>query len=359
MIADMYPAEKRGVPMGLFNMAIGVGSAIGYLVGAGVSELTKDWRHAFWVTFSGLLLGLLCFRRKEVPRPAAVGPAPSYFRVLAGLVRNRSYLLCTLGMTAGTFVLGGVAILTPTYLFQREARFAFTDETFDALAQPKPGGGGVPAAVADKLRPLADGRERVFTEVRSELADRLTADEAAEHAEAVYKRSATKDSPRSFVLTITFGAIIVLGGLMATWCGTWLAETLRRRGVKGAYFWVTAGGAVFAIPFYLGFLFLPMLWGWVCVFLTVFGLFLNVGPAYTLLANVTKSDERATAFALHILVIHALGDAISPPLMGVVASVLSLQTAYVMLTGFVLLAAVFWFAGVPHLDADTRKAEQA
>lgn len=372
MIADMYPAEKRGMPMALFNMAIPIGSAIGYLVGAGASGLHgvlteqgvslpfAPWRPAFWLTFGGLVLGFLCFRRKEVPRPPAPsGTAPGYFKVLAGLVRNRSFVLCCAGMTAGTFVLGGVAFWTPVYLFEREARFAFTDETFAKLQQPKPQGGGVPAEVIEKLHPLADGRERVFTEVKEELKTRLTDEEGGAHAEAIYAKAATDSSPRSSVLTITFGGVIVVGGLVATWFGSWLAERLRARGVKGAYFWVTAAGAAFAIPFYLGFLYLPMMWGWVCVFFAVFGLFLNTGPAFTLLANVTTSDERATAFAINILVIHALGDAISPQIMGAIADASSLQTAYLMLTGLVALAAALWFLGVKFLDADTRKAAAA
>lgn len=357
MIADMYPTEKRGMPMALFNMAIPVGSALGFLVGAAVSGLTGHWRPAFWVTFSGLALGLVCFFQKDPPRPPpTAGPLPGYFQVLAGLVRNRSFTLACLGMTAITFVIGGVAFWSPTYLFQREARFEFTDETFEKLSTPKPEGAGVTSETVAKLRSLADGRQRVFTEVRGELKERLTEAEGRDHAEAIYKLAATADSPKSSFLTIVFGGMIVLGGLAATWAGTWLGEKLRPR-VPGAYFWVSAGGAVFALPFYLGFLFLPLPWGWPCVFLAVFGLFLHTGPAFTVMANVTKSDERATAFAINILVIHALGDVISPPLMGEVARIESLQTAFLGLVPFIVLGAVLWVAGVRFLTADTAKAE--
>lgn len=358
MIADMYPAEKRGMPMALFNMAIPVGSALGYLVGAAVSGLSGHWRPAFWVTFSGLALGLVCFLQKEPPRPPpAVGPVPGYFQVLFGLVRNRSFTLTCLGMTAITFVIGGVAFWSPTYLFQREARFEFTEGTFDKLSRPKPDGAGLPPETVTKLRPLADGTTRVFTEVRGELKDRLTDGEGASYAEAIYKAAATDDSPKSSLLTIIFGGMIVLGGLAATWAGTWLADKLRPR-LPGAYLWVTAGGAVFALPFYLAFLYLPLPWGWACVFLAVFGLFLHTGPAFTVLANVTKSDERATAFAINILVIHALGDVISPPLMGEVAKAASLQSAFLGLTVFIVLGAVLWAVGVRWLAADTAKAEE-
>lgn len=359
MIADMYPPAKRGMPMAVFNMAIPVGSALGYLVGAAVSGLAGGWRPAFWVTFSGLALGLVCFLQKEPPRQqVAAGPVPGYFKVLTGLMRNRSFALGCLGMTAITFVIGGVAFWSPTYLFQREAKFQFTDSAIEQMTRPKPEGPGVPVETAAKLRPLADGTTLVFTQVREELRTRLTDAESTQHAEAIYKQSATEDSPKSSFLTIVFGGMIVLGGLAATVVGTWLGERLRPR-VPGAYFWVSAGGALFSLPFFLGFIFLPLPWGWPCVFLAVFGLFLHTGPAFTLLANVTRSDERATAFAINILVIHALGDVISPPLMGEVARLQSLQAAFLGLTAFILLGVLLWVAGVKFLANDTAKAEEA
>jgi len=304
-----------------------------------------------------LALAAVCFFQKEPPRPPApTGPVPGYFRVLRGLAANRSFTLCCLGMTAITFVIGGVAYWSPTYLFQREARFEFTDAVFDTLTTAKPTGAGIPAETVNKLRPLADGERRIFTQVRAELRTRLTDAEGRAHAEAIYKSSATADAPKSSFLTIVLGGMIVLGGLAATWAGTWFADKLRPR-LPGAYFWVSAGGAAFAIPFYLGFLYLPLPWGWPCVFLAVFGLFLHTGPAFTVLANVTRSDERATAFAINILVIHALGDVLSPPLMGWVAGWDSLQTAYLGLVLFIVLGAGLWAAGVRHLAADTAKAE--
>jgi hypothetical protein len=91
----------------------------------------------------------------------------------------------------------------------------------------------------------------------------------------------------------------------------------------------------------------------------VFGLFLHTGPAFTALANVVTSEVRATAFAINILVIHALGDVISPPLIGLVASRSSLHTAFLLTGGMVVLGGVLWLAGVPFLDADTRRATEA
>jgi predicted MFS family arabinose efflux permease len=356
MIADMYPPGRRGKAMALFNMAIPVGSALGFLVGAQVAGWFDNWRPAFLITFSGLILGAVCFFQKDPPRPPPDSAAiPGYFTVLMGLLKNRSFILCCLGMTAITFVLGGVAVWAPVYLFQREARFQVVEESFPKLTAAKPKGGGIPAEVAEKLRPLIDGQTRTFTELRQELATRLTPEEAVLHAEAIYSQMATKDSPKTETLTTIFGAIVVLGGLAATAFGTWLGEKLRLR-IRGAYFWVIAGGAFAAVPFYIGFLYSSLGWAWPCLFFCVFGLFLHTGPAFTLLANVTRTDERATAFAINILIIHALGDVISPPLIGWISDQTNLQLPFLMMNGMIALGGVLWLSGVKYLDSDTARA---
>ena len=55
------------------------------------------------------------------------------------------------------------------------------------------------------------------------------------------------------------------------------------------------------------------------IFLTCFCLFFNTGPTNTILANVTHPSMRAAGFALNIFVIHALGDVISPVIIGILS----------------------------------------
>jgi MFS transporter, Spinster family, sphingosine-1-phosphate transporter len=88
-------------------------------------------------------------------------------------------------------------------------------------------------------------------------------------------------------------------------------------------------------------------------------MFFNTGPANTVLANVTRSNIRATAFAVNILVIHMLGDVISPPLIGAVAGAADLQTAFVLVSCSIPLGGLLWIAGSRFLDADTAKASAA
>jgi ABC-type dipeptide/oligopeptide/nickel transport system permease component len=69
------------------------------------------------------------------------------------------------------------------------------------------------------------------------------------------------------------------------------------------------------------FLVVPFPAAWIFVFLAECFIFFNTGPSNTILANVTHPAIRAAGFALNIFVIHILGDAISPFLIGVIAGV--------------------------------------
>ena len=363
MLADLYPLAKRGKVIAVFNMAIPVGSALGFLVGGIVADAFGDWRHAFYVTYSGLLLGLVCFLVPEPPRPVAANPAgggPGYGAILRELAGNRSYVLCCLGMTAIVFVIGGVAAWVPAYVYERQGRFALTEGVIGKLEAPPADAkwDPVPPAVAAKLRPLADGVERPLPEMKARLAGALDRAEAAAHAQAVFDAAATAGTPTLVGLNVTFGAILVVGGFAATGLGAWIGERLRTR-VRGAYFWVIGGGALFALPCFVGMLYVPFPYAWGLIFLAILGLFAHTGPAFTLLANVVRSPIRAAAFAINILVIHALGDAISPTIIGAVADATNLNTAFLFTSGFILVGAVLWMWAARDLDADTARAEAA
>ena len=163
-------------------------------------------------------------------------------------------------------------------------------------------------------------------------------------------------------VNLRFGMITVVAGLTATLAGGWLGDFLRRY-VSGAYFVVSAAGIVTSA----GFIVLmmqaadarpspsPLLWVWIA--LAVFFLFLNTGPSNTILANVTGPTVRANAFALNILVIHALGDAISPPILGAIAG-RSWDAALYVVCGVMVLAGILWFCGAAFLERDTDRVEE-
>jgi MFS family permease len=117
-------------------MAIPVGSALGYVIGgsiarSSISELgsrllgihAESWRWAFYlVVLPGLALGLWSFRMKE-PRLGqgnrTTKPPTVHWRDYLILLRTPSYVLCSLGMTAMTFAIGGIAFWMPYYLKHR------------------------------------------------------------------------------------------------------------------------------------------------------------------------------------------------------------------------------------------------
>jgi predicted MFS family arabinose efflux permease len=152
-----------------------------------------------------------------------------------------------------------------------------------------------------------------------------------------------------------FGAITVVAGLTATLLGGMLGDRLRAR-FGGAYFLVSGVAIALAFPFTVAFLYVPFPLAWVMIFCAVFLLFFNTGPANTALANVTHPSLRATAFALNILIIHAAGDAISPPLIGAIAGRWNMNVAFLVVSATMLLGAVFWLAGAKFLARDTERA---
>jgi hypothetical protein len=87
-----------------------------------------------------------------------------------------------------------------------------------------------------------------------------------------------------------------------------------------------------------------------------FCLFFNTGPTNTILANVSHPSIRAAGFALNILVIHALGDVLSPVVIGILGDRYDMTFAFSVVGGTFILAAIFWFAGMSFLARDTERA---
>ncbi|MGH7178819.1 MAG: spinster family MFS transporter, partial [Tepidisphaeraceae bacterium] len=154
---------------------------------------------------------------------------------------------------------------------------------------------------------------------------------------------------------VIFGAVVVVAGFGATLLGGLAGDKLKPR-FPGSYFLVSAVGILLACPFTIAMLFLPFPAAWVAVFFAVFFLFFNTGPSNTILANVTSPSVRATAFAMNILIIHALGDAPSPPLLGAIAGKFGWTPTFAVVAGMMALAGVFWLMGIKHLSRDTLAA---
>lgn len=157
-------------------------------------------------------------------------------------------------------------------------------------------------------------------------------------------------------VNLIFGAILVVSGLTATLSGGMLADRLKERH-PGAYFLVSATAMLVGMPFFILSLYAPFPWAWLCIFITCFCLFFNTGPTNAILANVTHPSIRAGAFALNIFVIHALGDVISPLVIGAVTDVTgSMSQAFLLVSLLVCLAGFIWLAGSRYLGRDSQLA---
>ena len=78
----------------------------------------------------------------------------------------------------------------------------------------------------------------------------------------------------------------------------------------------------------------------VCMVAAQLCLFLSTGPINAAIVNLVIAGERATAIALSVFVIHALGDVISPPLIGAISDKTSLEQAVKVVPLAVLIGGV-------------------
>jgi MFS family permease len=133
IISDYYPVRKRGQVIAWFYMAIPVGTAVGLMFGGYIAKSTllqqlgvpaaDCWRWAFYLMLPpGLILATICFFQKDPPRgkvdAASAGRKPT-LRDYLMILKTPSYVLNTLGMTAMTFAVGGVAFWMPNkYVYE-------------------------------------------------------------------------------------------------------------------------------------------------------------------------------------------------------------------------------------------------
>ncbi|MGH8303648.1 MAG: spinster family MFS transporter, partial [Steroidobacteraceae bacterium] len=126
LLADFFARRTRGRAFAIFNMAIPVGAALGYIVG-GLMRQRFSWHAAFYVAgIPGVFLALLILRLPDPPRGAKEERLPDSGPEAAGsgtglsvylrLLRQRPYVLTVLGYAAYTFALGGLAFWMPTFL---------------------------------------------------------------------------------------------------------------------------------------------------------------------------------------------------------------------------------------------------
>jgi MFS family permease len=116
-VADLFPEEKRGRILGVFYLAIPVGTALGYVLGGNLGA-RFGWRFPFYIAaVPGFLLALMMLFIPEPPRGQFDSVRETVERgTLKGLTRNPAFWTATLGMAMMTFALGGIQVWMPTFL---------------------------------------------------------------------------------------------------------------------------------------------------------------------------------------------------------------------------------------------------
>jgi MFS transporter, Spinster family, sphingosine-1-phosphate transporter len=283
LLSDAFAREQRGRVLSVFNMAIPVGAALGYITG-GLFSHAHNWRHAFFVAGApGIALALLVLVLKDPPRgsqdkagqegagqgSATANPAGNAISVYLGLLRRPPYLLTVLGYAAYTFALGGLAVWMPYFL--EKVR-------------------NVPAVQA----------------------------------------------------TTSFGAIVVVTGFLGTFLGGWLGDYWQKRS-RQAYLWMSGWITLIAAP--CAFVALsaaaPSLY-YPAIVVAELLLFMSTGPVNSAIANLVSPTERASAFALSMFMIHLLGDVPSPTLIGWMAELSSLGSAVLIVPAAIVVSGVIW-----------------
>ncbi|MBI5166204.1 MAG: MFS transporter [candidate division NC10 bacterium] len=296
LIADYFPRERRGMALSFFYMAIPVGSAIGYVLG-GILAADFGWRAAFFMVGApGLIMGLVAWLLME-PRRGAMDEASS--RTFEGVEEVRP-----------TFPMYLSLLRTRSYLF-------------DVLAM---------AAMTFALGGLAAWLPSYLVRVRGMGIAQAN---------------------------VIFGGITLVTGVAGTLIGGWLGDFLLRY-TRKSYFLVSGCGLLLSVPFaVLVFLSPSLQVSFAAMFLGEFLIFLNTGPLNAIIVNVSHPAVRAGAFALNIFVIHILGDAISPTILGYLSDLYGLKTALLMTPLALALGGILCLVGMRSLEADMEKAKKA
>ena len=129
MLSGLFPPEKRSRMMGLWNMSIPLGIAVGTAVGGFVAQ-HWGWRHAFGlVAFPGAIAAVLFFFVKDYKTVDLVKTAKSSGAgkvrmskrdIFQEFIHTPSLILTNLGFIGCIFVNNAIIVWLPTYLHRVE-----------------------------------------------------------------------------------------------------------------------------------------------------------------------------------------------------------------------------------------------
>jgi MFS family permease len=127
---------------------------------------------------------------------------------------------------------------------------------------------------------------------------------------------------------IDFSIIVIINGIGATLLGGWLGDRLLKR-YFGAYYSFSGIAMLVAVPFMVAAIYVGGKLMFPAIFAAVFFILVGTGPTNAALVNSVSASIRSTALAVNVFIIHLLGDAFSPALIGRISDKTgSLQIAF-------------------------------
>ncbi len=124
-----------------------------------------------------------------------------------------------------------------------------------------------------------------------------------------------------------FGLITIFNGIVATLLGGWIGDRLLKR-YFGAYYTFSGIAMFIAVPLMVAAIYTTGSLMFPAIFAAVFFILIGTGPSNAALVNSVNARIRSTALAVNVFIIHLLGDAFSPTLMGRISDKTSLPTAF-------------------------------
>jgi predicted MFS family arabinose efflux permease len=154
---------------------------------------------------------------------------------------------------------------------------------------------------------------------------------------------------------LTFGLLTLVSGVGGTIAGGWLGDRMLRR-VPAAYFLISGTGLLLSVPCAAAVILAgSRTWALAAIFLAEVLIFLNTGPLNAVIAGTSRPGIRASAYALNIFIIHALGDAVSPAVVGALSDRVGLAAALWIAPAGLGLAAALCFWGARYYAADAAR----
>ncbi len=292
MISGMYPRERHGWMMGLWNASIPLGSAIGVALG-GVIATHFGWRHAFGlVAIPGFIVALLFFmikdyktvglvKEKETATKEKTREKMNFRDIVREFTTKPALLFTYLGITATVFVTTSLLTWLPTYF--------------------------------NRVQNISEAQ------------------------------AGTKAS------------LVMLLAIVGAPLGGFIADKWRKREIRSSLFYPALATLMSAILVVLAFVFLSGTAQYIALLFLGISVTSFIPGASAVTQELIHPGLRATSYAIAVIIQNLLGASTAPIVIGMVSDRTDIQTAMAILPIPLLLATAFFFAASMYYKRDLAK----